>query len=233
MENGREPRPQSLRAVLFDLDGTLLDSERVDVQAMGRVIREHLGLEMDDREVASYRNIPSREVLKQLAPAELHREEELLAAWLVYQMELLPETRLFPGILHTLRVLSQAGLALGVVTGQSRSELAATRQHVMIDDLIDVWVSVDDAPLAKPDPASVRVALDALGCPSARAIMIGDSRFDLEAGRAAGTWVGVALWGLSDALHAPLLSYQPDYVFQYPQELVGKLGIGRQERRYS
>lgn len=203
-----------LRAVLFDMDGTLLDSERVDILAMSRLFRGDLGLEMDEEDVSSYRNRPSREVLEEIAPDQV---EEALAAWLDYHLELVGQACLFPGILEVLRAFSQANLALGVVTGQNRRELDATRRHLTIDELIEVWVSVDDAPFSKPHPAPVHVALDALGCPPGQAVFIGDSQVDMESGRRAGTRLGAALWGLKDP--APLLACQPDYAFGHPEQM--------------
>jgi pyrophosphatase PpaX len=169
---------------------------------------------MDDREVARYRSIPSREVLKRLAP---DRIEELLDIWLAYQHELLHETRLFPGIIDLLDRLSQAGLAIGVVTGQNKSELDATRRHIAIDDLIHTWISADDAPFPKPHPSPVRVALNEFGCPPPEAIMIGDSHLDIQAGRTAGTLVGAAIWSVQDP--APLLGLEPDYIFNDPLQI--------------
>ena len=208
------PDRGSLRAVLFDLDGTLLDSERVDLLSMTRLFRDDLGLDVDEEDVSKYRSIPSREVLGQVAP---DRAEELLAAWLRYHEELLDEAQLFPGVLESIQALSKANLGLGVVTGQSKVELNATRCHIAMDGLIDVWVSSDDAHFSKPHPAPVLVALDALGCSPNRAIMIGDTTFDMEAGRRAGTSLGAALWGVRDS--ALLLAYEPDYVFEHPQQM--------------
>lgn len=208
--------PGPLRAVLFDMDGTLLDSERMDMLAMGRLFRDDLGLEVDDQAVSKYRSRPSREVLEEIAP---DRVEELLAAWLGYHHKLLSETQLFPGILQILHTFSRARLALGVVTGQSKRELDATRRHITIDHLIDVWISADDASFSKPHPAPVRLALDALDCSPGQAVMIGDSHIDMEAGFKSGTLLGAALWGVTDP--DPLLDYEPDYVFRHPQQMKG------------
>lgn len=203
-----------MRVVLFDLDGTLLDSESNDILAMSRLFRDDLGLDMDEREIATYVGISSREVLEQLAP---DRVEELLAVWLGYQEELLADSHLFPGIAETLISLSESRLRLGVVTGQNKSELEVTRRHIAIEHLIEVWVSADDASFSKPHPAPVHLALDVLGCRPDQAIMIGDTRFDMQAGRQAGTLIGVASWGVKDL--APLLNFQPDFIFENPQQM--------------
>ena len=208
------PNHAPLQAVLFDLDGTLFDSERQEILTMRRLFCDDVGLEMDEEEIAEYIGVPSREVLEQLTP---DRVEELLAVWLDYQGEFLVNSQLFPGVLETLQSLSQSGLGLGVVTGQNKPELEATRRHIGIDALIDVWVSADDASFPKPHPAPVRLALATLGCPPDQAVMIGDTRFDMEAGRGAGTLLGAALWGVRDA--ASLLEYQPEFFFEVPQQM--------------
>lgn len=208
------PDHSSMRSVLFDLDGTLLDSERNDILVMGRLFHDDLGLDMDEPEISTYIGVPSREILEQLAP---DRVEELLPVWLGYQEELLADSFLFPGVTETLLSLSEAELRLGVVTGQNRPELEITRRHIGIEHLIEVWVSADDAPFSKPHPAPVHLALDLLGCTPDQAIMIGDTRFDMQAGRQAGTLIGVALWGVKDL--APLLNFQPDFIFEDPQQV--------------
>ena len=212
------PDRDSLRAVLFDLDGTLFDSEHMELRAMSRLFRADIGRDMAEEEIATYIGVASRDVLEQLAP---DRVEELLAIWLNYQAELRNETRLFPGILEALNSLAGSRLRVGVVTGQNRSELDATRRHIEIDDLIEVWICADDTPFAKPHPAPVCLALDALGCSPDQAIMVGDTRFDMEAGRKAGTLLGVALWGVSDP--SPLFAYEPEFFFEDPQQMASLL----------
>jgi pyrophosphatase PpaX len=181
---------------------------------MRRLFCDDMGLEMNEGEIVEYIGIPSREVVEELAP---DRVEELLPLWLNYQGQFLSESRLFPGVLEVLQSLSRSGLGLGVVTGQNKGELEATRRHVGIDALIDVWICADDAAFTKPHPAPVRLALERLGCPPDQAVMIGDTRFDMEAGRGAGTLLGAALWGARD--RASLLAYQPDFLFEVPQQV--------------
>jgi pyrophosphatase PpaX len=205
------------------MDGTLFDSERQD--AMRRLFCDDMGLEMDEGEIVEYIGVPSREVLEQLVP---DRAEELLPVWLDYQGEFLVESRLFPGVLEILQSLSRSELGVGVVTGQNRHELEATRRHIGIDALIDVWVCADDAAFAKPHPAPVHLALESFGCLPDQAVMIGDTRFDMEAGGRAGTLLGAAMWGVRDAVS--LLEYQPDFIFEVPQQVEDML-LGVQKRK--
>jgi HAD superfamily hydrolase (TIGR01549 family) len=207
------------------MDGTLFDSERQEILAMRRLFCDDMGLEMDEGEIVEYIGVPSREVLEQLAP---DRVEEMLPVWLDYQGQFLGESRLFPGVLEILQSLSRSELGVGVVTGQNRHELEATRRHIGIDALIDVWVCADDAAFAKPHPAPVHLALESLGCLPDQAVMVGDTRFDMEAGGRAGTLLGAALWGVRDA--ASLLEYQPDFIFEVPQQVEDML-LGVQKRK--
>jgi pyrophosphatase PpaX len=106
---------------------------------------------------------------------------------------------------------------MAVVTLQTRSELQQTRRHVPLDDLIEVWIALDDTERPKPDPQPVEAALRLLGIAPEDALMIGDTAADLLAGRGAGLLTGAALWGSLE--RDSLLGLDPDYVFRKPREM--------------
>lgn len=200
----------NFEAVLFDLDGTLYDSEALDRLSLTRLLECDLGLDMTTIDVQDYLGIPSQRVLQSVAPPK--RMDELLARWLVYQDELREQANLYPDVRPTLRWIKKSGVKMGVVTSQNRSELNATRQHIQIDNLIQVWVSASDTEHTKPHPAPVLKALKELGIKAEQAIMIGDSLSDLQAGRSAGTRLGAVLWGAG--FRKALLEFKPEYVFE-------------------
>ncbi|MFW5941714.1 MAG: HAD family hydrolase [bacterium] len=211
-----DDRNTTLRAVLLDLDGTLLASEEMDVRAMDRLFNEELSLQFSEETLHGFIGMTSEDVLRQVTPG---REEQLLKRWYAIQEELRHLVRLFPGVRPALEKQRAAGRALGVVTAQSRRELEATRAHIDLEDLIDVWVCSNDTEQPKPSPEPVHLALSELGAAPSEAVMIGDTTFDLAAGRAAGGRVAAALYGALDP--QALLDFGPDYVLRKPEEIGG------------
>ncbi|MEJ2759872.1 MAG: HAD-IA family hydrolase, partial [Anaerolineales bacterium] len=99
--------------------------------------------------------------------------------------------------------------------------LTISRKDYDLPKEIKVWVGADDAHSPKPDPAPILLALDLLDCAPEEAVMIGDTYFDMEAGRSAGVKIGAVLWGEVD--RDRLFSYKPDFLFETAEELEGLL----------
>jgi pyrophosphatase PpaX len=204
-----------LRAVIFDLDGTLLDSREADLGALVDAARECLGMEISRETTMHFFGLPSREVAERLSP---ENADQLLHRWSeIYRQRMSEDLRLFPGIREVLLELRDASLRLAVVTLQTRDELVQTRQHVPLDDLIEVWLAMDDTQRSKPDPQPVNTALKHLAVSPQNAIMIGDALGDLRAGHHAGVALGAALWGALDP--ESLIDFKPDFMFNEPQEM--------------
>lgn len=211
----KQGRVHTLRAVVFDLDGTLLDSREADLGALVDAVRECLGREIPRETAMRFFGLPSREAVERLAPDQ---PERLLERWSeIYRQRMRTDLGLFPGIRESLLSLQRASLHMGVVTLQTRAELLQTRRHVPLDDLIEVWIALDDTERPKPDPQPVEIVLRKLGIPPEDALMIGDAAGDLLAGRSAGLLTGAALWGSLE--RDSLLALDPDYVFRNPREM--------------
>src|SRR5699024_2442262 len=103
----------------------------------------------------------------------------------------------YPGIRDSLEALKRAGMRLGVVTSQTRIVNRRTRQIIGLEDLVDVWITGEDA-APKPQPDTLLLALERLGGNPEKALMVGDTSFDIEASQAAGVMTGAALWGEGD-----------------------------------
>jgi pyrophosphatase PpaX len=217
MRNAREagqPPDGPLEAVLLDLDGTLIASEELDIRSMDRLFREELGLQKSEEELRRYLGYTSRAVLEEVAPT---RVDYLLARWLALLDEMRHLAVPYPGVRAALKQLASAGLRLAVVTAQNRSEVDGTRNRLALDDLIDVWITADDASRPKPAADPVHAALLALAVTPEKAVMVGDNPFDMMAGQAAGTSIAAALWGVRDP--RTLLTFEPDYVLYQTQDL--------------
>jgi len=202
------------KAVLFDLDGTLLDSDQANRISIRRLFSEYTGIQVVDKQIDSLFGLSSWEVVHRIAPG---MEQILLDTWMIYLEDLHQHTQLFPGVEDLLRTLGQAGISMGVVTSQDRRELDIVCSHIQLNKWIRYWITADDVQDEKPHPEGVLAILSALDCHPNDAILIGDTRYDLEAGRAAGTAVGLSLWGRQYS--SPRLEQQADFVFNHPQEI--------------
>jgi pyrophosphatase PpaX len=210
---------QPFSVILFDLDATLANSRPVYERAFSLTFQEVMGTELEEHERQQFMGLPTIDFLLQYAEGE---QLEILARTLAKNVTMLMhQVMLFPGLDEVLLKVHQAGMRVGVVTSQNREECLLTRKALNIDPWIDIWVTVEDVEHPKPDPQPVLTALAGLRAAGDQAIMIGDSIYDLKAGRAAGIRVGAAAWGAGDL--DSLVAFQPEFLFHTPQELLSLL----------
>jgi len=182
-------------ALLFDLDGTLIDSIELILGAARHAFAEFDGHRPTDDEWRAGIGRPLHTVLREYAPDDV-TAEHLFRRYRAYQMEHHDRlVRPYHGIVDTLRALAREGHPLALVTSKSDWMAAKALAHVGLDALIPVVVGCDSCVNHKPHPEPVERALALLGAEPAKALFVGDSPHDIESGRAAGvTTVGVT-WG--------------------------------------
>ncbi len=182
-----------IRCVLFDLDGTLVDTWNLYVEAYIRTLEPHYGRRLTLTELRALSPTSELRFLRRAAeaadPLELHRR------FLRHYEEL--HTGLcegcYPGVHAMLTALRRMPLRLGLVTGKSRAAWEITATAIKVGEF-DVVVADEDVVEAKPDPEGLVKALDQLGVPGEAAVYVGDSEGDARAARAAGVPFGAALW---------------------------------------
>ena len=207
---------QALRAVLFDLDMTLVESKDIYVLGTRDLLRDELGVDYPVEEAYRQLGTPSPVILSRYYPAELV-EQAVQRLTRRYPPYYATSLHVFPGVMESLQVLRAAGLKIGVVTSQAASELDGMRKYLPFVDWIDTWVTCDSAGAHKPHPAPVNLALQRLGVGPTQAVMVGDALVDLQAGQAAGVQTAAALWGAYDRPGMKALA--PDFCFEQPVEL--------------
>ena len=192
-------KPPHLRAVLWDLDGTLTDSVRFVVETMNSVIAAHGGPLLPYDKVGELTGLPLDAMFRLAWPdigaadVERYRIEYRTR----YDAVAIPATRLYRGARTALRDFHAAGLLQATVTGKRAADCERILRGLGIKKDIDVYLGGDSAPRPKPAPDLAQQAMSRLGVAPEESVVIGDSSADLEMGRAAGAHTIQVLWGFS------------------------------------
>lgn len=185
-----------LPALLFDLDGTLVDSIELILSSARHAFVGFAGRAPSDEEWRASIGRPLQTVLREYSGGDETEAERLLGRYREYQLE--HHDRLlhaYDGVVDTLRALSAAGHSLGVVTSKSDWLARRALEYVGVSDLFPVLVGCDTCVNHKPHPEPVERALALLGADPANALFVGDSPHDIQSGRAAGVYTVGATWG--------------------------------------
>ena len=182
-------------ALLFDLDGTLIDSIELIMSSMRHAFVDYEGRAPTDDEWRALIGRPLVDSFREFVPRE-PEVERLIGRYREYQ--LLHHDRLvrpYHGVVAAIRGFASAGHPMALVT--SKADWLAKRAlvHVQLDDAIPVVVGCDTSTRHKPDPEPVELALALLRSAPRDAMFVGDSPFDIQAGRAAGVYTVGVTWG--------------------------------------
>lgn len=175
-------------AIVFDLDGTLVDSVPDLAAAANAMLTEAGYATLDLPTVMSFvgHGIPNlvRRIITELAippGREAELQARMLAHYLAHPAD---RTRPYPGVVASLNALRDAGFALGVCTNKMREPAMAILQALELDHLFDVVIGGDSLPQRKPDPAPLHAAFAAIPAPAL--LYVGDSEVDAETAVASG-----------------------------------------------
>ena len=184
--------------VLFDLDGTLADTVPLILRCYRHTMMVHLGRELPDHVVIPKIGLPLRSTMAEFAEDQ-SEVERMFTTYIEFQRTVHDEmVTAFPGSGGALAALRSRGVPVGVVTSKGREMTGRTLARCGFGDL-DVLVTVDDVERGKPDPEPVTKALTLLGMQGCEReiLFVGDSTYDMVAGREAGVLTAGALWGPS------------------------------------
>jgi len=200
-------------AILFDLDGTLADTVALILKSYRHTMRTHLGDVPDEQRWLHTIGRPLHDQIRLFSRSE-DEAEEMLATYVAYQRTIHDEmTRPFPAVGAVVRELRDRGTPMGIVTSKRSGIAERTLGCCGLLEYFEVRVCADHVTHGKPHPEAVERALDLLSVTRRdRVLFVGDSPYDLEAGRRAGVRTAAALWGPFP--EQVLLDENPDYVVQ-------------------
>ena len=188
-----QPRPV-YDAVLFDLDGTVVDSVELIISSFQHATREVLGREFTREETIQGIGKPLREQMVALSPGHA---DDLVRSYQVFNhREHDRMLTLYDGVKTLLIGLRDAGVKLGLVTSKSRRVTQMAFDLTGIEALFDETVCAEDTPRNKPLPDPILLCMERLGVPAQRSVYVGDSPFDIQAAHAAGVESIGVTWGV-------------------------------------
>ena len=211
------------RAVLFDLDGTLVDTAP-DLCAAANAMRARAGLQ--PIAVEALRPAVSRGSRAMLGRALPHLDAQAREAWVEpflasYAGAIAVHSCLFDGIAQVLQAIELDGASWGIVTNKPEALARSLVRALGLESRCAVLVGGDTLPVRKPDPQPLWLACDQLGVAPGGALYVGDDARDVEAARAAGMRCIAAAWGYRDG-DERIEQWGADAVLAEPRELLAR-----------
>ncbi|HBV98269.1 MAG: haloacid dehalogenase [Peptococcaceae bacterium BICA1-7] len=205
-----------IETVLFDLDGTLADSLPLIRHCYFTVFSE-MGIPWGNGDVMRWIGRPLKDIAVHFAgedPSEYFIERYQYH----YHRDHDQYTSIYPGTLEMLRSLKESMIKTGVVTSKGRPGTMRTVEFTGMVEYLDVIITANDVERHKPLPDPVYKAMDLLGSVPESTVFVGDSHYDLEAGKAAGIRVLGITWGISSA--GELARYCPERILGDWEDLI-------------
>lgn len=213
--------------MLFDLDGTLIDTMEMILASARYATEVVLGEALPDEVLRYNVGIPLRAQMEEYAPG---RSEELVTVYREHNALVHDDLiREFPGTAETLAALRVSGWRLGVVTSKSVPVAEKGLRAFGLEEYFDALVGFEDTEVHKPQPEPVLLGAERLGVDPKVCVFVGDSPHDMAAGKAGGMLTVAALWG---PFPGRVLEPCPDYSIQTLADLPNLLGGAEMEYRY-
>ncbi|GEL76532.1 pyrophosphatase PpaX [Tenuibacillus multivorans] len=206
----------SIRTILFDLDGTLIDTNELIVESFKHTIREHLGEEYKREDILPFMGSPLRDMLEKVKPDEV---EDMMKTYRTHNLanhDLFVKS--FDGVFETIKALHEKGIPMAIVTTKIHKTALKGLALTELDQFFDVVIGLDDVSQAKPDPEPVLKGIRALNGDPGTTLMIGDNSHDIHAGQNAGTKTAGVAWSAKGRDF--IESLEPDYVLNHISDLL-------------
>lgn len=207
------------RTILFDLDGTLIDTNQLIVASFKHTFN-HFKLDFTDEEILEFNGPPLVETFRNIDPLRI---EEMVATYRAHNYQVHDDyVNAFPKVVETLEALKELDIKMGVVTTKMGPGVEMGLKKTGIADFFDTVITLEDVVHPKPHPEPVLKAMNQLNAVSSSTIMVGDNSHDIEAGKNAGVRTAAVSW--SEKGKERLLTYNPTYMLESMTDLLRIVG---------
>lgn len=209
-----------IRTILFDLDGTLIDTNELIISSFLYTF-EAYGLNYTREETKQFNGPPLRHTFHSLGG---NRAEEMIATYRKHNMERHDfYVRAFPNVFETVKRLHDAGYQLGIVTTKMQPTVDMGLELTNLAQYFPTVITFDDVEHPKPHPEPIELAMAELGASKETTIMVGDNYHDIESGHNAGVLTAGVAW--SEKGRAFVESYAPTYMLEDMLDLLPIVGV--------
>lgn len=211
-----------INTVLFDFDGTLVNTNDVIIASWQHTYMYYLGREESLEKITACFGEPLLLTMEREFPEVDPRESA--EVYRNFQKENADElVKIFPGIEELLESLKTDGFRMGVVTSRTRESAQRYMDMFGIGDYFEEMVSCDDTDIHKPNPEPILLCLKKMGITAEEALMVGDSPFDIKCANNAGVKSVLVGWRITGDGQTLIDDAREDFTISEPSELVGVL----------
>jgi pyrophosphatase PpaX len=213
-----------IKNVLFDLDGTIVDTNELIIESFLHVLNDKLAMQVTRDQLIPQMGGPLVNQFQYFTG--LSNVDQHVADYRAYNLIRHDEmVRVFPYVIEVVQAFAKHGVKMGVVTTKMRD--TTTRVLRMFDLLpyMQTVITLEDVEHAKPHPEPLLRALNAIQAVAEETVMVGDSSFDIVSAQQAGAWSAGVAWSLKGAEF--LAGYKPDWILKDMRELYDIVGLKR------
>lgn len=198
--------------IVFDIDGTLLDTEKADMSSLQEVIFKTQNRKIDLSELYFAFGIPGEVALSKLG---VENPKEANKLWNTLFSRYRHTIKLFDGVAEMLGELKQAGYSMGIITSKNPAEFTNDFLPFGITEYFKTIILATDSPRPKPSPDPMLAYLEKTGISADEAIYIGDTIYDMQCAKTSGADFGLAVWGCHNKERI-----KADYYFDSPRDIL-------------
>jgi pyrophosphatase PpaX len=207
---------KDINTLLFDFDGTLLDTNELIIQTFSTVLNDHFPGKFEREDILHFIGPSLDQTFKKIAPDKVG---ELIRQYRAYNHTMHDELVMeYDGVTETLRLLKARGLKMGIVSTKRKRTIEHGLNWMGAKGVFPVIISLDEVTHPKPDPEPIFLAMNQLEAAAGNTLMIGDNYHDIEGGKNAGVWTAGVSWTAKGEDY--LASFNPDFMLRHISDLL-------------
>lgn len=209
-------KTKPITTLLFDFDGTLLDTNELIIQTFLTVLGKRYPGRFTREDALHFIGPSLKQTFDGIDPT---LTQELILEYRALNMEMHDQMAVeFDGVTETLRILRARGTKMAIVSTKKQDVIQQGLRLMGIENIFEIVIALDDVVNPKPDPEPILLALERLGSTKEESLMIGDNSHDIEGGQNAGVRTAGVAWTAKG--EAFLATFNPDYMLQHISELL-------------